>query len=81
MAGFSFTTSVFKEFTPRFSSKWPGGYLETKFLELIVENKVDLEPLAGNCSRVLAWHVKTSGATRRALSKDRAFDWISKLLK
>eukprot|EP00271_Cylindrocystis_brebissonii_P005797 TRINITY_DN18091_c0_g1_i1.p1 TRINITY_DN18091_c0_g1~~TRINITY_DN18091_c0_g1_i1.p1 ORF type:complete len:584 (-),score=37.07 TRINITY_DN18091_c0_g1_i1:526-2277(-) len=66
MAGFSFRSELLWERTNlwtkrpdhpvRFQSV--PGYIETNFLNKLVENPSDLLPLANNCQKVLVWHTK-----------------------
>ena len=60
MGSLSFHTSVLlTERRPRFSHEWGLGYLETKFLELFINSKEELEPLMNNCQSMYVYHVKT----------------------
>lgn len=60
MASLSFHTSVLlTEQRPRFSHEWDLGYLETKFLQLLISEKEEMEPLMSNCQRMFVFHVTT----------------------
>jgi hypothetical protein len=60
MGALAFHTSVLrKQPKPRFSDEWERGYLETNFVELIVDSKAELQPLMSNCTDIYVWHVKT----------------------
>jgi Glycosyltransferase family 43 len=60
MGGLSFHTSVlFTKQKPRFSLQWELGFLETKFLQLILSSKSELEPLMDDCRAIFVWHVTT----------------------
>ncbi|KAI2508957.1 glycosyltransferase [Fragilaria crotonensis] len=60
MGSLSFHTSVLlTEKRPRFAHDWGLGYLETRFLELLISSKHELEPLMNNCQRMYVYHVKT----------------------
>jgi galactosylgalactosylxylosylprotein 3-beta-glucuronosyltransferase 3 len=62
MAGFAFSTAVLLEKQVRFQKCWTKGHLESKMVESIVgDNMSEIEPLAGGCTRILAWHVETGG--------------------
>ncbi|KAI2507310.1 glycosyltransferase [Fragilaria crotonensis] len=60
MASLSFHTSVLlTEQRPRFSHEWDLGYLETKFLQLLISEMEEMEPLMSNCQRMFVFHVTT----------------------
>lgn len=60
MGALAFHTSVLrKEPKPRFNNEWDRGYLETKFVGLLVESKDELQPLMNRCTEIYVWHVKT----------------------
>ncbi|KAJ3112765.1 Galactosylgalactosylxylosylprotein 3-beta-glucuronosyltransferase 2 [Physocladia obscura] len=44
---------------PRFRSSVRKGFLETDFIEQIVDHVGQLEPLMDNCTRFYVWHVQT----------------------
>ena len=60
MGGMAFSTAVLKEKKPRFDPAWQPGYLEPEFMDLLVDSVEELEPLGGDCRKVLLWHVKTN---------------------
>ncbi|KAL7565958.1 hypothetical protein ACA910_008415 [Epithemia clementina (nom. ined.)] len=47
----------------RFHWKWPGGLLETRFLEQMVRNVTELNPLADDCTKIYVWHTKSKPLT------------------
>ena len=59
MAQMVISTSVIQERSPRFKDSVPMGFLETTFVEQVIDRVSDLEPLANNCTSVYIWHVKT----------------------
>ena len=59
MAGFAFHTSILQEKHPRFEHSWTKGFLESNFLDLLIEDLGELEPLCNNCTSIYTWHVKT----------------------
>ena len=59
MAGFALSTTALLTKEARFTPKSTSGMLETDFLSQLVNDVSELEPLAANCTRILAWHVKT----------------------
>ena len=66
MAGFAFATYHLarndEEGHPmRFSQETRKGHLEDAILKFAAQHKSEMEPLAGNCTRILAWHVRTQG--------------------
>ena len=67
MAGFAFSTAVLVEKKPRFSHKMRRKHLETEFLQQLARDPTELEPLAANYTRMLAWHVKTQVSTKEWL--------------
>jgi galactosylgalactosylxylosylprotein 3-beta-glucuronosyltransferase 3 len=61
MAGFAFSTSLLGDPDQLFSRDSEKGFLEHDFLKRLVDGQLHrLEPLGGNCTRVLVWHVRTS---------------------
>jgi hypothetical protein len=36
------------------------GKLESNFISMMITDKVELKPLASNCTQVLVWHTKTT---------------------
>jgi hypothetical protein len=66
----------------RFSHDTKKGFLEDAFLRLMAKSVDELEPLAGNCTRILAWHVKTNAADGFANpeSSNTTFDLVTRLL-
>ena len=68
MAGFCFSTYMLVKNQPRFSHKMKQYHLEPLFLEQLANNANDLEPLAANCTRMLAWHVRTQVRTKQAVT-------------
>ncbi|CAB9520110.1 Galactosylgalactosylxylosylprotein 3-beta-glucuronosyltransferase [Seminavis robusta] len=60
MAGFALSTTALVTTKARFRPQSTAGMLETDFLSLLVADVAELEPLAANCTRILAWHVKTT---------------------
>lgn len=66
MAGFAFAThhlaSTRAAGKPmRFTQSSKPGYLENDLILFAAKGVTELEPLAANCTRILAWHVKTVG--------------------
>jgi galactosylgalactosylxylosylprotein 3-beta-glucuronosyltransferase 3 len=59
MAGFAFSTSVLVSKNPRFHTSTPQSYMETDFVEQLVSNASELQPLGGNCTKILVWHTQT----------------------
>jgi Glycosyltransferase family 43 len=60
MAGFALSTTALVTSQARFHQRSLAGWLETDFLSILVKDVSELEPLAANCTIILAWHVKTS---------------------
>ena len=61
MAGFAFSTSLLADPKIQFAKDSEKGFLEHDFLKRLVDGKLDkLEPIGGNCTRILTWHVRTS---------------------
>jgi len=77
MAGFSVHTSRIRATGARFHHEWQSGFLESNFLSYIVNKMEDLEPLAYNCTRIYAWHVKTDGARDDPRDEDPDFERIA----
>ena len=66
MAGFAFATHHLARTTAagkkmRFSQDMLPGFLESDLISFAASTLSELEPLAANCTRILAWHVKTLG--------------------
>ena len=82
MAGFAFSTGLLLRKRPAFpeGTQCPRWFSETVFFEQLVGGWEDLEPLAANCTSILAWHVKTSGATTREVDGDKAHHILKNLL-
>lgn len=66
----------------RFSHDTKKRFMEDAFLRLMAKSVDELEPLAGNCTRILAWHVKTNAAEGFANpeSSNTTFDLVTGLL-
>lgn len=66
MAGFAFAThhlarNKAKGKPMKFTQSSRPGYLENDLMLYAAQKVSELEPLAANCTRILAWHVKTKG--------------------
>ncbi|CAB9510161.1 Galactosylgalactosylxylosylprotein 3-beta-glucuronosyltransferase [Seminavis robusta] len=66
MAGFAFATHHLARNRAngkdmRFNHASKSGYLENDLMLFAARTVPELEPLAANCTRILAWHVKTKG--------------------
>lgn len=66
MAGFAFATHHLARTKAagkkmRFSQDMLPGYLENDLISFAAGTVTELQPLAANCTRILAWHVKTVG--------------------
>jgi len=60
MGGFGMSTETMRSRNARFQFEWKKGTLETRFLEVLVPGGPSfLQPLAGNCTKILAFHIKT----------------------
>ena len=42
----------------RFNWMWPGGTLETRFMQQLVEKRSDVNPLGDNCTKLYVWHTR-----------------------
>lgn len=62
MAGFGFTTSILAQRQPRFLMDSEKGFLEHDFLIQATDGGdfSEMDPMGGNCTKFLAWHVRTS---------------------
>ncbi|KAL0483485.1 galactosyl-galactosyl-xylosyl protein 3-beta-glucuronosyltransferase [Acrasis kona] len=70
MAGFVVHVSAFyKDPVPKFYRTVMGGRLESDFLAQVVNDPSELEPIARDYDRVLAWHTKSEN--REAWTVDR----------
>ena len=70
MAGFAFSTSLLADPKIAFAKDSEKGFLEHDFLKRLVDGNLDrLEPIGGNCTRILVWHVRTSVGTPDRLYK------------
>lgn len=76
MAGLVYHTDLVWSAKPRFSTKWPNGQQETRFVQQLVQNVSELEPLAWNCSHFLTWHVQTA-QPRHALRLENDRDYAA----
>ena len=59
MGGFAISTTTLVVKSPKFKESSKSGFLESDFLQQCVGEMKHFEPLAGNCTRILVWHVKT----------------------
>jgi hypothetical protein len=59
MAGFAFHSDLLRKKMPLFRNDWPRGFLETNFINQLIDSPDKLEPL-DNCSRLYSWHVRTT---------------------
>ena len=81
MAGFAFHSNLVLQRKPRFRFDWPKGYLETGFLEQIVESVADMEPLGDNCTKTYVWHTQTKGASLSSNLTDPDMKDIQNLIR
>lgn len=59
MAGFCANSELVREKHARFLQDSPPGKIEHMFLQQLVENVSDMEPLLNNCTLIYSWHVRT----------------------
>jgi hypothetical protein len=73
MAGFCAHSDLIKEKKARFRAKAPAGRIEHDFLDQLVSDVSEMEPLLDNCTRIYAWHVQ-SAISKISRKKDTTLD-------
>lgn len=59
MASFAFSGRALRASGARFHSSVSCGVIEEKFIQQFISSAAQLEPLGRNCTRIMAWHVRT----------------------
>mmetsp|Transcript_23070 Transcript_23070/g.56906 ORF Transcript_23070/g.56906 Transcript_23070/m.56906 type:complete len:153 (-) Transcript_23070:101-559(-) len=59
MAGFCVNSELVRGKHARFRQDSPPGKIEHMFLQQLVEDVSEMEPLLNNCTLIYSWHVKT----------------------
>jgi hypothetical protein len=59
MAGFCVNSELVRGKHARFLQNSPPGKIEHMFLQQLVEDVSEMEPLLNNCTLIYSWHVKT----------------------
>lgn len=81
MAGFAISMNLFiKRLNSSFSAEQKVGYVESHFLNQLVDSWDELEPKADKCTKVLVWHTKTQNPSlheEKKLSKPSNSDITS----
>ena len=60
MAGFAVHTHLQRQRKARFLCTWKHHEQESAFIQQLVTNRSEFEPLAENCTKIYTWHVKTA---------------------
>ncbi|KNC82465.1 hypothetical protein SARC_05257 [Sphaeroforma arctica JP610] len=77
MASFAFHSSLLHTGrVPQFSHEWRQGFLESGFLEQLLDSPEDLEPRGDNCTKILVWHTRTMDVNIKREAKLRAEPFI-----
>lgn len=84
MGGFAVsTTALFSApKKPKFMQCWTPGFLESEFIDLLIDTFDDLEPLAGSCTKVLVWHTKTHlpHTVKMTMERDPSYQSLKNLV-
>eukprot|EP00525_Craspedostauros_australis_P006610 CAMPEP_0198131968 /NCGR_PEP_ID=MMETSP1442-20131203/57377_1 /TAXON_ID= /ORGANISM="Craspedostauros australis, Strain CCMP3328" /LENGTH=163 /DNA_ID=CAMNT_0043792883 /DNA_START=80 /DNA_END=572 /DNA_ORIENTATION=- len=77
MAAFGFHSSLLRrknmaKKTPKFMDTVRKGNSESRFVKQLIQDITELEPLAQNCTRVYAYHVKSSDGNQTEMPPEDA---------